>query len=125
MVKYREGREGAISMKKFIFSAFVLGLLACLSQGPLQADHPKGAFISDRNGDVNGDGLMDVSDPVFLLNFMYLGGTEPALLGCAPFNQVENGDIDGSGQYEITDPIRLLSFLYLGGPPPVEGCPES
>ncbi len=110
-------------MRKFLFCAFVLAVMACLSQGPVQADQWKGVFISDRNGDVNGDGFLDVSDPIYLLNFMYLGGTEPAVLSCAPFNQVENGDIDGSGKYEITDPIRLLSFLFMGGPPPVEACP--
>jgi hypothetical protein len=112
-------------MKKFLFCAFVLAVMACLSQGSVQADHGGLVFLPDRNGDVNGDGFVDVSDPVYLLRFLYLGGSDPVILACAPFNQVENGDIDGSGKYEITDPIRLLSFLFMGGPPPVEGCPAS
>jgi hypothetical protein len=124
MVKLPNGRKGGISMKRFIFCAFVLGLIACVSQEPVQADHSR-IPLAELNGDVNGDGFMDITDPVYLLNFMYLGGPPPASLSCSPFSQVENGDIDGSGRYEITDPIRLLGFLFLGADPPVEGCPKS
>lgn len=109
-------------MAKVIFSVLVLGFLAFVSQGPAQAEQSKGVRLAQVNGDVNADAFTDVSDAIYLIRFLYLGGPEPVSLMCEPFNQVKNGDIDGSGSYEITDPIRLLNFLYLGGPPPVEGC---
>jgi hypothetical protein len=109
-------------MAKVIFSALVLGFLAVVSQGPVEADQLRGFPLAQVNGDVNADKFTDLSDAIYLVRFLYLGGPEPAVLGCEPFNHVKNGDIDGSGSYEITDPIRLINFLFMGGPPPVEAC---
>ena len=35
-----------------------------------------------RNGDVNGDGSIDVSDTIYLLNWRFLGGPEPVEFLC-------------------------------------------
>jgi hypothetical protein len=66
--------------------------------------------------DTNNDGLVNITDPTFHLNFLFLGGLEP---GCAPAT-----DFDNDGVRNITDPIAALNFLFLGGPrPPREvGC---
>jgi len=67
---------------------------------------PEAEFL---RGDANGDGTVDISDPVAALGFLFAGGR----LGC-----LDAADDDGSGEIDITDPIYSLGFSFLGGPPP-------
>ncbi|MEM7262428.1 MAG: hypothetical protein AAF488_10600, partial [Planctomycetota bacterium] len=50
-------------------------------------------------------------DGIFVLNFLFLGGTEPSCM--------DSADPDDSGRVDITDGIYLLNFLFLGGQPPL------
>jgi hypothetical protein len=61
-------------------------------------------------GDANEDGAVDVSDAVFILRFLFLGGPGPSCLDAA--------DADDDGRLELTDAIFALNHLFLGGPPP-------
>lgn len=63
-----------------------------------------------RRGDANADGDLNITDPMYVLNFLFLGG--PA----APCGRA--ADADGSGTLNITDPVYLLNYLFLGGPAP-------
>lgn len=63
-----------------------------------------------RRGDANDDGGVDVSDPVSLLRWLFLGSAAP---GCR-----DAADFDGDGEHDISDAIYGLHFLFLGGPPP-------
>ena len=40
---------------------------------------PRGGMISAGNGDVNCDGAIDLSDPIFLLHYLFLNGTPPCV----------------------------------------------
>jgi hypothetical protein len=62
-----------------------------------------------RRGDVNGDGTMDLSDPICILFYLFGGQTIPCL---------KAADIDDTGALDISDPIRLLGALFLGTLPP-------
>ena len=42
-----------------------------------QGGQPK---LATENGDVNGDGFRDVSDPLFLLNWLFSGGPDPVAI---------------------------------------------
>ncbi len=64
-------------------------------------------------GDVNGDGLLDVSDAGYLLQHILCGGTEPSYYGQSEVDDCEN--------INISDVAYLLSYLYYGGPAPCEG----
>jgi hypothetical protein len=66
-----------------------------------------GGFI---RADANGDESYDISDPIFLLLYLFLRGREPPCRDAA--------DIDDSGVLDITDAIYALSNLFGGGPPP-------
>jgi hypothetical protein len=57
-------------------------------------------------GDVNGDSKVQISDPIFLLGFLFSG---PSSLAC-----LDAADADDSGKLEITDAIFSLNFLFLG-----------
>ncbi len=59
-------------------------------------------------GDVNVDGRLDISDPVGLLGYLFLGA--PAACPAA-------GDVDADGVQTITDAIVLLMHLFQGGTP--------
>lgn len=64
-------------------------------------------------GDANFDGTVNISDAIFTLSFLFLGGP-------APFCD-DAADADDSGRLDITDAIRILDSLFLGAqtlPPP-------
>ena len=68
-----------------------------------------------RRGDVDGSGVVDVSDPVAILGHLFLGSGEPECL--------EAGDFDDNGILDITDAVNNLNYQFLGGPPPAEPGP--
>ncbi len=59
-------------------------------------------------GDDNGDGNVDLSDPIFSLTHQFAAG--PAA-GC-----MESMDSNDDGQLNITDSIFTLTHLFAGGP---------
>ena len=61
-------------------------------------------------GETNGDGTVDLSDMIFVLAHLFLGGTPPACLEAADIN--DDADVD------LSDPIAGLGCLFLGDPPP-------
>jgi hypothetical protein len=68
-------------------------------------------------GNANGDLAINITDPIFALSYLFLGGIEPGCLDAA--------DADDDGRLNITDPIYVLNFLFLGGepiPPPYASC---
>ena len=69
-----------------------------------------------RRGDTNGDGLLNIADPVATLAYLFAGGTEPGCLASA--------DIDASGAVQVNDPILHLDHIFSGGPPPVAPYPD-
>ena len=74
----------------------------------------EGGEIEDRakfrRGDSNADGGCNITDGIFTLNFLFLGGPEPP---CS-----EAADANNDGGLNITDGIYVLNYLFLGGPEP-------
>jgi hypothetical protein len=71
-------------------------------------------IIGKLYGDSNGDGLVDIDDVVFLLQFMFAGGPAPA--------ELIFGDNNCSGEIDIDDVIYLIEYIFGGGASPREGC---
>ena len=63
-------------------------------------------------GDYDGDGAVNLADPINLLQYMFNGGPAPS---CEKI-----GDMDDDGSIALGDPIVLLSYLFSGGPAPAE-----
>jgi len=82
------------------------------SQASATPEAPAPAF---RRGDANGDGSLDLTDPIFVLGFQFLGGPAPACFDAA--------DADDLGTtLDLTDGIYSLQYQFLGGPaPPAPG----
>jgi hypothetical protein len=67
-------------------------------------------------GDANGDGVINVTDVVYLINYLFLVPPGP------PPIPLEAGDANCDGVINVTDVVYLINFLFLvpAGPPP--GC---
>jgi len=81
-------------------------------------------------GDENQDGKLDLSDPVSILNHLFLG-TNPSL-PCGDGTTADPAnvallDANGDRKIDLSDAVSVLSFLFLGGAAPVScatpACP--
>jgi hypothetical protein len=88
---------------------------------PASASAERRIIVTDREStwatyDGNNDGNLDISDPVFHLNFLFGGGAAP---GC---NQTM--DFNGDLAVDISDAVSALNYLFLSGTPPAmgDGC---
>jgi hypothetical protein len=61
-------------------------------------------------GDANGDGLIDVGDAVYLINYLYMNGSAPVPL--------DSGNANCDGIVDIGDVVYLINYLFKNGPPP-------
>ncbi|MDH3890273.1 MAG: CHRD domain-containing protein [candidate division Zixibacteria bacterium] len=63
-------------------------------------------------GDIDNSGspAIDISDLVYLVDFMFTGGPPPVNPGAA--------DLNGDGVIDISDLVWLVDFMFTGGPPP-------
>ncbi len=73
-----------------------------------------GEFI---RGDANDDTEIDISDPLRILGFLFIGLDSPPCLTAA--------DADDDGALQINDAVILLGFLFQGGPAPAAPFPEA
>ncbi len=65
-------------------------------------------------GDPTWDGIIDVADALYLLNYLYKGGPVP--------DPLVTGDATCDGEVNLDDVIFLLNFLFRGGPAPPASC---
>jgi PKD repeat protein len=79
---------------------------------PLKPPFP--AFF--KRGDVDGNQRIELTDPIKILNFLFIGGET---LKC-----MDAADVADTGTVGISSAIYLLNFLFLGGPPPAVPFPE-
>ncbi len=61
-------------------------------------------------GDANADGTANITDAVYLINYIFGGGPEP--------NPYVSGDVNCDGTVNITDAVYLINYIFGGGPPP-------
>ena len=61
-------------------------------------------------GDPDGDRDVDVSDVIYLINYLFKSGPLPSPL--------LSGDADCNGDINVSDVIYLINFLFKGGPAP-------
>lgn len=77
---------------------------------------PEQRFV---RGDTNADGSVNMTDAIFVLNYLFLGGPEPPCMDAADV------DDNGGDQPNITDGIRILGWLFLGGVEPAPPTPTT
>lgn len=77
---------------------------------PIDRDHD---FV---RGNANADRRVDLSDSVFTISYLFLGGGEPVCLDAA--------DSNNDSLNNFTDPIYSLNFLFLCGTAIASPYPE-
>lgn len=63
-------------------------------------------------GDINADSIINISDVVYLLCWIFDGCTEPPYL--------EDCDANEDGLVNISDTVHLIAYIFGGGPAPCE-----
>ena len=66
-------------------------------------------------GDVNNDGVVNVGDVVYLINYLYKGGDPPVPMPCV-------GDVNNDSVVNVGDVVYLINYLYRGGSAPGTCC---
>ncbi|UCB52663.1 MAG: hypothetical protein JSV10_00800 [Candidatus Zixiibacteriota bacterium] len=67
--------------------------------------------LSER-GDATGDGVVNIADVMYMINYLYRSGPPPV--------SFEAGDANCDDDHSLLDIVFLINYLYKGGPPP--GC---
>lgn len=70
----------------------------------------KNHLIFGQTGNIDGAGVIDIADMVYLVEFMFESGPLPI-----PYAA---GDVDCSGSIDIGDLVYLVSYMFGGGPLP-------
>jgi hypothetical protein len=61
-------------------------------------------------GDCNDDGIVDIGDAIYLINYLYRGDPAP--------DPWQAGDTNNDDVVELGDVIFLINYLFKSGPPP-------
>jgi formylglycine-generating enzyme required for sulfatase activity len=97
----------------------LLAALVAVACGIVAGRSAQGAAASC--GDVNGDAAVNLTDPVYALNFLFLSGPAPE---CSA-DSTSCANVNGDAAFNLSDAVYLLNWLFLGGPEPVcSGGPQ-
>ncbi len=69
--------------------------------------------FSTEVGDGNGDGVTDIADVFYLIQYLFAGGPAPQ----------GDADANGDGTLDVGDLFYLINYLFGGGPPPIPLVP--
>ncbi len=78
-------------------------------------DYLVAKFVQFVCGDADGSGAVSIADAVYLINYIFSGGTAP--------NPLIAGDADCSGGISIADAVYLINYIFSGGAAPCAACP--
>ncbi|MBD3218681.1 MAG: hypothetical protein GF310_10420, partial [candidate division Zixibacteria bacterium] len=69
-------------------------------------------------GDANDDQAVNVSDAVWIINYVFIGGGQPLpVLAC--------GDANGDGAVNVSDAVWVINYVFIGGAAPGDCSPGS
>jgi len=74
-------------------------------------------IVSYLCGDANADGSINVSDAVWIINYVFIGGDPP--------DPVQAGDANCDGTCNISDAVWIINYVFVGGNAPCDTEPPS
>jgi hypothetical protein len=63
------------------------------------------------NGDANNDGTINVSDAVWIINYVFIGGNPP-------IPHLLQGDANCDENINVSDAVFIINYVFIGGQPP-------
>jgi outer membrane protein assembly factor BamB len=66
-------------------------------------------------GDANNDGIVNVTDAVYIIQYIFNGGPAP--------DPLESADANCDGISNVSDAVYIIEYIFAGGPAPCENCP--
>ena len=87
------------------------GMAWLAASGSVEAQADQREVVPFIRGDTNFDRAIDISDPIMVLRYLFLGETRQ--IACA-----DAADVDDNGSVDLTDSIYLLHWLFLDGRQP-------
>jgi hypothetical protein len=97
------GVPGAPSLRVPTFQKGIITLIPC------DCSH---------QGDINGDGVIDVFDVIDVINIAFTGGADPHDPDCPQ----TRGDVDNNGVTDVFDVVYIIRTAFFGGASPVDPC---
>ncbi len=94
--------QGEVFMKRCVVVWFVF-VVMCISPVGFVLSAADAEFL---RGEVNGDGSINIADPVTILSYLFSSG----IISCE-----DAADANDDGAVNIADPVCLLSYLFSGG----------
>jgi sugar lactone lactonase YvrE len=85
-------------------------------EGPSAVCYPN-ASAKFLRGDVEENGIVNITDAIAVLVYLFSGGG-------GPIRCLDAADVNDTGDINITDAVALLGFLFLSGPPPALPFPS-
>ena len=86
---------------------------------------PEGALVLP--GDFNADSRVNISDPIAVLEFLFIGGRRipcPEADGAFSAASLAVADFNGDTRLDISDGVSMLNWLFFGGPAHHHGIPS-
>ena len=94
----------------FVIVRLVVDDGICDNPGSMEVEVIFGSAVNWKRCDSNADAIIDLSDAVYTLNYMFLGDEAPACL--------DSADCNADDVLDISDPLYELNILFVGFPAP-------
>ncbi|MFH2056623.1 MAG: S8 family serine peptidase [bacterium] len=106
--------SGPLSLAPSQIDTVAFVVVAAANLGRLQqlAESANAIYGISICGDANGDAIVNITDAVYLIQYIFSGGSEP--------DPYEAGDVNCDGIVNITDAVYLISYIFSGGYPPCD-----
>ena len=69
--------------------------------------------VTENCGDANGDGMVNLGDAGYIINYIFADGPAP--------DPIESGDANCDGAVNLGDTGYIINYIFFDGPPPC--CP--
>jgi hypothetical protein len=63
-------------------------------------------------GDANSDGTANVSDAVYIINYVFIGGNPPS--------PPASGDVNCDSTVNVSDAVWVINYVFVGGNKPCD-----
>jgi len=108
-----QGWSGADIIRVYPGPLAVVRTAAQLGLSPTDEVDAISAYCCDKAGDANEDGLTNVGDAIFMINYVFKGGPRPR---CP-----DKGDVNSDGKLNVGEAVYLIGYIFKAGSAPVCG----